>query len=113
MATLVKDSATMSETASARITRHAGILSGQLRSLATTLLPPSASKSLRSITSGEVARIAGVSDGFLRQISLDGFGQKSTTGICGRRSYTLAQIHDLHCYLAAARPREALEFLPR
>jgi hypothetical protein len=49
MAILAEDLVTMSETASARISRHAGILSGQLRSLATTLFPPSASKSLRRL----------------------------------------------------------------
>src|SRR3954449_6435194 len=112
MGIVAEDSVTMSETASARIMRHAGILSGQLRSLATTLFPPSASKSLRSFTSGEVARIARVSDGYLRQLSLDGLGPTPATGLGGRRSYTLAQIHELRGYLATARPREALEFLP-
>ncbi|WP_257703447.1 hypothetical protein, partial [Mycobacterium tuberculosis] len=72
MVQLAEHQVTKDETASARVTRHAGILSGQLRSLATTLFPPSASKGLRSFTSGEVARIAGVSDGYLRQLSLDG-----------------------------------------
>ncbi len=101
------------ETACARVTRHAGILSGQLRALARTLFPPSASKSLRSFTSGEVARIARVSDGYLRQLSLDGLGPAPATGHGGRRSYTLAQINELRTYLAATRPREALDFLPR
>jgi chromosome partitioning protein len=113
MQSLAEDSLTMDETASARITRHAGILSGQLRSLATTLFPPSASKSLRSFTSGEVARIVRVSDGYLRQLSLDGLGPTPATALGGRRSYTLAQIHELRAYLATARPREALDFLPR
>src|SRR6202171_1938419 len=113
MVQLAEHSVTMHETASARVTRHAGILSGQLRSLATTLFPPSASKALRSFTSGEVARIARVSDGYLRQLSLDGLGPTPTTGHGGRRSYSLAQINELRGYLATARPREALEFLPR
>src|SRR5258708_5413653 len=112
MVQLAEHQVTKDETASARVTRHAGILSGQLRSLATTLFPPSASKGLRSFTSGEVARIAGVSDGYLRQLSLDGLGQTTTTGHGGRRSYSLAQINELRGYLATARPREALEFLP-
>lgn len=112
MVQLAEHQVTKDETASARVTRHAGILSGQLRSLATTLFPPSASKGLRSFTSGEVARIAGVSDGYLRQLSLDGLGPTPTTGHGGRRSYSLAQINELRGYLATARPREALEFLP-
>src|SRR6476469_6162705 len=101
------------ETASARITRHAGILSGQLRSLGTALFPPTASKSLRSFTSGEVAKIVRISDGYLRQLSLDGLGPAPAIGHGGRRSYTLAQINELRAYLAQARPKEALEFFPR
>ena len=101
------------EAASGRITRHARILSGQLRSLGTALFPPAASKSLRSFSSGEVAKIVRVSDGYLRQLSLDGLGPIPAIGHGGRRSYTLAQISQLRAYLAQARPREALDFFPR
>src|SRR3954471_24488193 len=98
-----------SETATARVGRHAGILSGQLRALGTTLFPPTASKNLRSFSSGEVARIVGVSDGYLRQLSLDGLGPLPTLASGGRRSYTLTQVNELRRYLADVRPREALE----
>lgn len=101
------------ETASERIARHAGLLSGQLRSLGTALFPPAANKSLRSFSSGEVAKIVRVSDGYLRQLSLDGLGPTPAIGHGGRRSYTLAQVRELRAYLAEARPREGLEFLPR
>ena len=100
------------ENASHRVMRHANALSGQLRALGATLFPPSAAKSLRSFTSGEVARVVGVSDGYLRQLSLDGLGPSPTIGAGGRRSYTLAQINALRHYLAEARPREALQFKP-
>lgn len=99
--------------ACARISRHARILSAQLRSLSTTLFPPAANKSLRSFSSGEVARIVGVSDGYLRQLSLDGLGPAPKIGHAGRRSYTLPQVNALRAYLADARPKEALSFLPR
>ena len=46
MTTLEEAELPPTETASGRITRHAGILSGQLRSLGTALFPPAASKSL-------------------------------------------------------------------
>lgn len=95
-----------------RIRRHAGVLSGQLRTLAANLFPPSARKGLRSFTSGEVARIVGVSDGYLRQLSLDGLGPAPAISAGGRRSYTLGQVGELRDYLAAARPREALGFRP-
>ena len=96
---------------SARVTRHAAVLSNQLRTLGATLFPPSAKKSLRSFTSGEVARIVGVSDGYLRQLSLDGLGPMPSLASGGRRSYTLAQVNELRHYLANARPREAFQFL--
>jgi chromosome partitioning protein len=88
-------------------------LSGQLRALSASLFPPKSAKSLRSLSSGEVARILGVSDGYLRQLSLDGLGPQPATGVGGRRSYTPAQVIELRRYLASARPREALQFLPR
>jgi len=100
------------EATAARVARHAAVLSGQLRSLGTTLFPPTARKSLRSFTSGEVARIVGVSDGYLRQLSLDGLGPAPAFGSGGRRSYTLAQVNELRRYLAQVRPREAVQFLP-
>jgi chromosome partitioning protein len=101
------------ETASSRIARHALTLSNQLRSLDAALFPPTARKALRSFSSGEVARIVGVSDGYLRQLSLDGLGPSPAVAPSGRRSYTLAQINALRDYLAEARPREALQFQPR
>jgi chromosome partitioning protein len=101
------------ELASSRVSRHAAALSSQLRSLGTSLFPPSARKSLRSFTSGEVSRIVGVSDGYLRQLSIDGLGPSPAIGSAGRRSYTLSQINELRGYLSSVRPREALQFSPR
>ena len=101
------------ETARERIARHGHVSSTYLRSMSTALFPPSAKKGLRSFSSGEVAKIVKVSDGYLRQLSLDGLGPVPTIGHAGRRSYTLAQINQLRQYLSDARPREALDFLPR
>jgi chromosome partitioning protein len=111
--TFAQGTAATGESATGRIARHAGLLSGQLHSLGTALFPPTARKSLRSFTSGEVAKIVRVSDGYLRQLSLDGLGPTPSTGHGGRRSYTLAQINELRRYLANVRPREASEFCPR
>lgn len=101
------------ETTSARISRQAEVLSARLRAVGERVFPPSASKGLRSFTSGEVARIVGVSDGYLRQLSLDGLGPKPALGTAGRRSYTLAQINELRSFLADVRPKEALKFWQR
>ncbi|OYU47011.1 MAG: plasmid partitioning protein RepA [Rhizobiales bacterium PAR1] len=95
-----------------RIAGHAGALSSQLSSLNASLFPPLAKKRLRSFSSGEVAKIVGVSDGYLRQLSLDGLGPSPTILHGGRRSYSPEQVLELRRYLAQARPREALDFLP-
>ena len=96
-----------------RVARQAAALSAHLRGVGELYFPPSAIKSLRSFSSGEVAQIVGVSDGYLRQLSLDGLGPMPEIGSGGRRSYTLRQINELREYLAAARPRDALQFWPR
>jgi chromosome partitioning protein len=101
------------ETASTRVSRQAAALSAHLRAVGEKFFPPSASKSLRSFSSGEVAQIVGISDGYLRQLSLDGLGPMPNVGTGGRRSYSLKQINELRAYLAAARPREGLGFWPR
>jgi len=101
------------ETTSERITRQASALSDRLRAVGEIAFPPKAMKSLRSFSSGEVAQIVGVSDGYLRQLSLDGLGPVPELGTAGRRSYTLRQINELRAYLAEARPKEALKFWPR
>lgn len=98
---------------SAHITQRAEALSARLRSVGERAFPPTAQKSLRSFTSGEVAEIIGVSDGYLRQLSLDGLGPTPDIGPNGRRSYTLKQINALREYLAEARPKEAVRFWPR
>jgi chromosome partitioning protein len=101
------------ESTSSRITRRADALSSRLRAVGERVFPPTAQKSLRSFTSGEVAQIVGVSDGYLRQLSLDGLGPNPEIGPSGRRSYTLQQVNELRRYLASTRPKEALKFWPQ
>ncbi len=100
------------EGALVKIGRHAKLLSGQMQALSASLFPPTSRKSLRSFTSGEIARFLGVSDGYLRQLSLDGLGPSPALTSGGRRSYTPEQIGELRAFLAEARPKEALSFLP-
>ncbi len=112
MAQRAQESVPSSGTATGRVARHAAALSSQLRSLSHTLFPPAASKSLRTFSSGEVARFVGVSDGYLRQLSLDHLGPVPALSAGGRRSYSLAQVNELRDYLVSARPKEALQFRP-
>ena len=54
----------------------------------------------------------GVSDGYLRQLSLDGKGPQPELSQNGRRSYTLGQINELRHYMAKLKPKDALSYLP-
>ena len=82
------------------IAADAHALSDQLKAMRERLFPPAAQKSLRAFSSGEAARLIGVSDGYLRQLSLAGEGPKPETGNGGRRFYTLADIAALRRHLA-------------
>jgi len=70
-------------------------LSRELNQLRKTLFPPESKKALRSFSSGEAAKLIGVADGYLRQLSLAGKGPQPEIGVGGRRSYTLDQINEL------------------
>ncbi|KAA0697907.1 plasmid partitioning protein RepA [Neorhizobium sp. P12A] len=99
-------------TTDVRIERHANQLSRQLKLLRDKLFPPLSQKTLRTFTSGEAAQMIGVSDGYLRQLSLDGKGPSPDVSATGRRSYTLAQINELRQHMAKLKPKDALAYLP-
>ncbi|MCQ2006339.1 plasmid partitioning protein RepA, partial [Rhizobium sp. NRK18] len=82
------------------IAEDAQALSAQLQAMRERLFAPASEKTLRSFTSGEAARLIGVSDGYLRQLSLAGEGPQPEVGPGGRRSYSLADIDALRHYLA-------------
>jgi chromosome partitioning protein len=74
-------------------------LSAKLHAHRIKLFPPEARKSLRSFTSGEAAKLIGVNDGYLRQLSLEGKGPQPRTSPTGRRSYSLDDLQNLRAYL--------------
>jgi chromosome partitioning protein len=82
------------------IAEDAKLLSEQLRSLRDRLFPPTAQKTLRTFSSGEAAKLIGVSDGYLRQLSIAGEGPQPDTGNGGRRFYSLSDINALRHHLA-------------
>ena len=86
--------------ADGEIARDAELLSAQLSQMRERLFPPSAKKALRPFTSGEAAKLIGVSDGYLRQLSISGDGPQPELGSGGRRSYTLETINALRRHLA-------------
>lgn len=87
--------------ADVQIARDAQLLSGQLSAMRERLFPPESRKQLRTFTSGEAARLIGITDGYLRQLSLSGPApQPSMVSDTGRRSYTLGDVNALRHYLA-------------
>lgn len=91
------------ETASAAIhdliAKDARELSAKLHAHRLKLFPPTARKRLRQFSSGEAAKLIGVNDGYLRQLSLEGKGPVPETSPSGRRSYSFEDIQQLRTYL--------------
>jgi chromosome partitioning protein len=96
------------------IGRHAQLLSEQLQAMSLALFPPASKKELRKFTSGEAARLIGISDSRLRQLSLAGEGPQPDVTSGGRRLYTLAQLNELRRMLAegAKGRNESRSYLP-
>jgi chromosome partitioning protein len=78
----------------------AELLSAQLQELRSRAFPPSAQKQLRRFTSGEAAKLIGVSDAYIRHLSLSGETPEPEKTARGRRQFSLEQIHDLRRMLA-------------
>lgn len=74
-------------------------LSAKLQAHRLKLFPPAARKSLRRFSSGEAAKLIGINDGYLRQLSLEGKGPQPDTTSSGRRSYSFEDIQGLRCFL--------------
>ena len=81
------------------IADHAQGLSERLHAHRLQLFPPEASKTLRKFSSGEVARLIGVNDGYLRHLSLEGKGPQPELSASGRRLYSIEDVRALRTYL--------------
>jgi chromosome partitioning protein len=86
------------------IADNAQALSNQLATLRNRLFPPQARKGLRRFSSGEAAKLLGITDGYLRQLSLSGELSEPDKGPGGRRLYTLQQVHDIRAQLSIGKP---------
>jgi chromosome partitioning protein len=84
------------------IAMDASVLSERLQEHRLKLFPPSAQKTLRRFSSTETAKIIGVADSYLRQLTLDGKGPTPETTAHGRRSYSFADIRALREFLDEA-----------
>src|SRR5215469_1786543 len=90
------------------IARDAGVLSSQLISIRQRLFPPAAQKVLRRFSSGEAAALMGISDAYLRQLSLAGEAPEPIKTPAGRRSYSLEQINEIRRMLQRSKARDYL-----
>lgn len=92
---------------------HAELLSSQLQAMSEALFPPTSQKTLRLFTSGEAAKLIGISDSTLRKMTLAGEGPQPKTTSSRRRLYTLSQINEIRAIMAGGtRGRDAGEFIP-
>ncbi|WP_019280633.1 plasmid partitioning protein RepA [Rhizobium grahamii] len=92
---------------------QADLLSSHLQSMSEALFPPTSHKILRKFTSGEAARLMGVSDSTLRKMTLAGEGPQPETTSNGRRLYTLSEINQIRHLLAhSTRGRGSVDFIP-
>jgi chromosome partitioning protein len=95
------------------IRSDAHLLSRQLQKLREKTFPPEARKELRRFSAPEASRLMGVSDSYLRQLSLAKEGPLPEVGPSGRRQYTLEQINALRRYLAdRAQPEKRKQYSP-
>jgi chromosome partitioning protein len=101
----------MTDAIDTAIASDARALSSELRTLRMRFFPPGAEKVLRKFTSGEAAKLLGVSDGYLRQIALAGEGPTTEVTPTGRRLYALSDIHALRDHLGRSPRRNPGEHL--
>jgi chromosome partitioning protein len=86
------------------IESDAALLSAQLQELRARAFPPAAVKQLRKFTSGEAAKLIGVTDAYIRQLALSGEAPEAERNARGRRLFSLDQIHELRRGLARSKP---------
>src|SRR5215472_16417226 len=90
------------------VARDAEVLSNHLASIRQRLFPPAAEKTLRQFSSGEAAALIGISDAYLRQLSLAGEAPEPNKTPAGRRSYSLEQINEIRRMLQRSKARDYL-----
>jgi chromosome partitioning protein len=88
-----------------------GALSAELLAMREALFPPTSKKSLRPFSSTETAKLIGIADAYLRQLSLSGKGPQPGIGAGGRRLYSLEQVNELRAVLDEG--SKGKRYLPR
>lgn len=75
-------------------------LENALTNLSLAQYPPDAVRTMRKFSSSEVASLLGVSEAYIRQVSLKGEGPEAETTSTGKRLYTLDQVLELRMFLS-------------
>jgi chromosome partitioning protein len=76
-------------------------LTKRLRAHRLELFPPSASKTIRRFSPVEAAKLIGINDGYLRQISQEGKAGSPEVSNTGRRFYSVEDLSEIRAYLDA------------
>jgi chromosome partitioning protein len=92
------------------VAHDADILGSKLQEVRARLFPPEARKGLRTFSSGEAAKLVGVSDAYLRQLDQEGEGPRPEKTTGGRRRYTLPQVDEIR-RLLSSKPNKR-EYVP-
>lgn len=71
-----------------------------LGNLSVAQFPPDAVRTMRTFSSTEVASLLGVTEAYIRQVSLRGQGPEPETTASGKRLYTVEQVLELRMSLA-------------
>lgn len=80
------------------------LLGTQLQVLRERLFAPEANKELRRFTTGETAKLLGITHGYMRQLAASDDAPVPEKGPRGHNYYSLQQIHALRHYLAKGKP---------
>ncbi len=82
----------------------ADLLSAQLKELRLRAFPPTSLKELRKFSSGEAAKLIGVTDAYIRHLSLAGDAPEAEKTTRGRRLFSLEQVHEIRRTLSKTKP---------
>jgi chromosome partitioning protein len=94
------------------ILKQGSALSGRLEKHRLENFPPDAVKTLRAFQLAEAAEYIGVSQGHLKNLSLNGKGPLPAVTATGRRSYTAEQMLEMRQYLDANGRSDSRMYVP-
>lgn len=96
-----------------KIAGYTARLSAELRDMREAVYPPEARKIFgKTFSTIDLARLLGVPESTLRQLTIEGKGPVPERAENNRRTYSVEQVKELRAFLASLRPDEAARLLP-